>query len=157
MFLLAVVMALGNLYFQLHALPERMAHRASRVQLEIVAVLCLIALFTHNHIYWILGLLLALVQLPDFSTPVASIAESLERFIRRRRPEPDPPVSLALPSSSPAGDKEISDLELMLCSMLTVFRTISTAATSRQTDRPRNHHLHGMVSSCAGGSRPAWY
>src|SRR6478752_7659643 len=71
-FLLAVVMALGNLYFQLHALPERMAHRASRVQLEIVAVLCLIALFTHNHIYWILGLLLALVQLPDFSTPVAS-------------------------------------------------------------------------------------
>ncbi len=25
-FLLAVVMALGNLYFQLHALPERMAH-----------------------------------------------------------------------------------------------------------------------------------
>lgn len=72
-------------------------------------MLCLIALFIHNHIYWILGLLLALVQLPDFSTPVASIAELLERLTCRRRPEPDPPVSLALPSSSPAGDKEISD------------------------------------------------
>ena len=43
-------------------------------------MLCLIALFTHNHIYWILGLLLALVQLPDFSTPVASIAELLEQL-----------------------------------------------------------------------------
>ena len=109
LFLLAAILGVGLVFLRLHTLPERMAHRASRVQLEIVAVLCLIALFTHNHIYWILGLLLALVQLPDFSTPVASIAESLERLTRRRRPEPDPPVSLALPPPSPAGDKEISD------------------------------------------------
>ena len=50
-FLLAFVLILGNLYFQLHALPERMAHRTNQVQMEIVAVLCLLALFTHNHLY----------------------------------------------------------------------------------------------------------
>ena len=65
-FLLVVVLVIGNLYFQLHAVPERMAHRTSKVQMEIVAVLALISLFTHNHLFWIAGLLLAFVHIPDF-------------------------------------------------------------------------------------------
>ncbi|SFI64965.1 hypothetical protein SAMN04515648_0974 [Phyllobacterium sp. CL33Tsu] len=85
-FLLIVVLAVGNLYFQLHAVPERMAHRTNKVQIEIVAVLALISLFTHNHIYWILGLLLAMIEFPDFSTPMGSIAQSLER-IAGKEPE----------------------------------------------------------------------
>ena len=79
-FLLAFVLIIGNLYFQLHAVPERMAHRTSKVQMEIVAVLALISLFTHNHLFWIAGLLLAFVQFPDFSTPMDSIARSLEKL-----------------------------------------------------------------------------
>jgi type VI protein secretion system component VasF len=47
------------------------------VQFEIVAVLALLALFTHNHAFWIAGLLLALVPLPDISTPLTSMAQSL--------------------------------------------------------------------------------
>jgi hypothetical protein len=82
-FLLAMVLAVGNLYFQLHALPERRAHRTSKVQMEIVAVLALISLFTHNHIFWIAGLLLAFVQIPDFSTPLYSIAQSLGKISGR--------------------------------------------------------------------------
>ncbi|SDP11842.1 hypothetical protein SAMN05428967_1262 [Phyllobacterium sp. YR620] len=82
-FLLIVVLVVGNLYFQLHAVPERMAHRTSKVQIEIVAVLALISLFTHNHIYWIIGLLLAMIEFPDFSTPMSSIAQSLERISSR--------------------------------------------------------------------------
>ncbi|HWK63373.1 MAG TPA: hypothetical protein VNS34_00420 [Rhizobiaceae bacterium] len=78
-----VILLIGSLYFTLHALPERMAHRASRTQLQIVAVLCLIALFTHNHLFWIAGLLLALVELPDFSTPANSVASSLDRIANR--------------------------------------------------------------------------
>lgn len=86
-FILAMILIIGNLYFQLHAVPERMAHRTNRVQMEIVAVLALISLFTHNHIYWIAGLLLALVEFPDFSTPMASISRSLERLAGRNTPE----------------------------------------------------------------------
>ena len=82
-FLLAAVLIVGNLYFQLHAVPERMAHRGRKVQMEIVAVLALISLFTHNHIFWIAGLLLALIDLPDFSSPVSSIARSLEKLSGR--------------------------------------------------------------------------
>lgn len=84
-FLLVVVLAAGNLYFQLHALPERWAHKRSPIQVQIVAILALLALFTHNHIFWIAALLLALVQFPDFATPIYSMADSLRSLSGRRR------------------------------------------------------------------------
>ena len=79
-FLVVIVLWVGTLYWRLHSLPERMAHRTHKLQFEIVAVLCLIALFTHMHIFWIAGLLLAMIDLPDFGTPLRSIAGSVERI-----------------------------------------------------------------------------
>jgi hypothetical protein len=79
-FLILVVLGVGNLYLQLHTLPERMAHKSQKLQFEIVAVLGLLALFTHIHLFWIAGLLLALVDLPDFGTPLRSIAGAVERI-----------------------------------------------------------------------------
>jgi hypothetical protein len=38
----------------------------------------LIALFTQVHIFWIAGLLLAFIELPDFGTPLKRIARSAE-------------------------------------------------------------------------------
>jgi len=74
------VLMFGVLFFWLHSLPERMAHRSHKLQLEVVAVLCLISLFTHMHIFWIAGLLLALIDLPDFGTPLGRIAGSVEKM-----------------------------------------------------------------------------
>jgi hypothetical protein len=75
--LLAIVM-FGLLFLRLHTLPERMAHKSKKIQFEIVAVLGLIALFTHMHIFWIAGLLLALIDLPDFGGSLGRIANSTE-------------------------------------------------------------------------------
>jgi hypothetical protein len=74
------VMAFGILFLRLHTLPERMAHRSHKLQFEIVAVLGLIALFTHMHIFWIAGLLLAMIDLPDFGTSLSRIAGSTEKI-----------------------------------------------------------------------------
>jgi len=82
-FMLGAIVSVGIIYLKLHALPEHMAHRTNKVQLQFVAVLALLALFTHNHVFWIAALLLALVELPDFSTPMNSIARSLERLSGR--------------------------------------------------------------------------
>jgi hypothetical protein len=79
-FLIVVVFAVGLIYLRLHALPEHLAHGASKVQLQLVGVLALLALFTHNHIFWIAALLLALVKFPNFSAPLASMAQSLEKM-----------------------------------------------------------------------------
>ena len=70
----------GNLYLHLHTLPERMAHKSQKLQFEIVAVLGLLALFTHIHLFWVVGLLLAMIDLPDFSTPLRRIAGSVEKI-----------------------------------------------------------------------------
>jgi hypothetical protein len=74
------VLGFGILFLRIHSLPERMAHRGHKLQFEIVAVLCLIALFTHMHIFWVAGLLLALIDLPDFGTPLNRIAGSAEKM-----------------------------------------------------------------------------
>ncbi|CAN7444200.1 hypothetical protein LJR255_002850 [Pararhizobium sp. LjRoot255] len=94
-FLLIGVLVLGNFYFQLHAFPERRAHRTSKVQMEIVAILALISLFTHNHIYWIAGLLLAFIQIPDFSSPLHSIAQSLAKLSGRDAETAENPAVVA--------------------------------------------------------------
>jgi hypothetical protein len=86
-FLIVVVFAVGLIYLRLHALPEHLAHGTSKVQLQLVGVLALLALFTHNHIFWIAALLLALVQFPNFSAPLASMAQSLEKIAGRPSPE----------------------------------------------------------------------
>jgi hypothetical protein len=78
--LLLAILGFGLLFFRLHTLPERIAHKSQRLQFEIVAVLGLISLFTHMHIFWIVGLLLALVEFPDFGTPLRRIAQSAEKL-----------------------------------------------------------------------------
>lgn len=83
-FVLVFVLILGNLYFRLHALPEMMAHRANSAQYQLIGILTLLALFTHNNLFWVAALLLAALKLPDIATPLYAIARSLER---RRRPE----------------------------------------------------------------------
>jgi hypothetical protein len=82
--LVGAIVGIGVLYFKLHSLPEQIAHSGQKVQFEIVAVLGLLSLFTHNHLFWIAGLLLALIPLPDFSTPLSSMAQSLGKMATGR-------------------------------------------------------------------------
>src|ERR1700724_807475 len=86
--LIGAVLMVGNLYLKLHSLPERMAHKSQKLQFEIVAVLGLLSLFTHNHLFWVIGLFLAMVDLPDFGTPLRRIAGSVEKMAGIT-PEPD--------------------------------------------------------------------
>lgn len=81
-FMIAAIFTAGVLYMRLHALPEHLAHRTQKMQFEIVAVLALIALFTHSMIFWIAALLLAMIDLPDALTPLRSMAISLRRMAR---------------------------------------------------------------------------
>jgi hypothetical protein len=79
-FLVLAVLAVGLLFLRLHTLPERMAHKGHKLQFEIVAVLGLLALFTHIHAFWVAGLLLALIDIPNVGWPLRRIAGSLEKI-----------------------------------------------------------------------------
>src|SRR5215213_9199101 len=78
--LVLAVLAIGLLFLRLHTLPERIAHRGHKLQFKIVAVLGLLALFTHVHLFWVAGLLLALIDIPDFSGVFTRMAGSLEKI-----------------------------------------------------------------------------
>lgn len=103
--LIVAVLLVGNLYLHLHTLPERMAHKSQKLQFEIVAVLGLLALFTHVHLFWIIGLLLAMIDLPDWGTPLRSIAGSVEKMAGVAA-EPDAAES---PDHTPPRGTNISD------------------------------------------------
>ena len=78
--LAVAVVGFGIFFLRLHTLPERVAHKGHKIQFEIVAILGLIALFTHMHIFWVAGLLLAFIDIPDFGGFLGRIAGSVERM-----------------------------------------------------------------------------
>ncbi|SDG60216.1 MULTISPECIES: hypothetical protein [Bosea] len=96
--LVVAVLLVGVLFLHLHTLPERIAHKSKKIQFEIVAVLGLLALFTHIHVLWVAGLLLALIDLPDFSGLFGRMAGALEKMagVRSGRNE-----DVALPQPAP--------------------------------------------------------
>jgi len=97
--LVAAVFVLGIIFFRIHSLPERLGHK--KLQFEIVAVLGLLSLFTHVHAFWVAGLLLALIDLPDFLTPLKRIAASVEKISGTETPAIEPEAHPELPLSAP--------------------------------------------------------
>src|SRR5712672_4131070 len=77
-FVVASIVLTGVIFLTIHSLPERMAHKSKNIQLDIIAVLCLLALFTHEHAFWFAALLLAYIDIPDFLGPFHRIASSVE-------------------------------------------------------------------------------
>lgn len=78
--LVVAFLGIGTLYFRLHSLPEHMAHGSSPSQLQVVSILALLALFTHNNIFWVAALLLAAIKLPDLLGPLERIASAVEQI-----------------------------------------------------------------------------
>ncbi len=109
-FLIVMIFVAGTVYFRLHALPEHLAHgNANKLQFEIVAVLALLALFTHINMFWVAALLLALVPIPDFHGPLMRMADALARMAGMSRPAPEPEAPLPSHASPDAGSPPTSE------------------------------------------------
>ncbi len=132
-FLICMIFAVGTLYLRLHALPEQMAHRTNKVQLQVVAVLALIALFTHNQLFWIAALLLAMIELPNFITPVTSMAKSLNRIARSTYVPQNYP-----PASAPAAQQSASPMPAPVAE--TVAKPAETAQPQAAQDGNSSHN-----------------
>src|SRR5690348_14365826 len=107
--LVLCIVAFGILFLRLHTLPERMAHKSQKIQFEIVAVLGLLALFTHIHAFWVAALLLALIDFPDIGSFLGRIAGSVEKIAGVA----PPPVSATEPRTreiAPAGKRSATEV-----------------------------------------------
>jgi hypothetical protein len=74
----ACIILTGVIFLTIHSLPERMAHKSKKILLDLIALLCLLALLTHEHLFWFVAIVLAFIDVPDFLTPVNRIAKSVE-------------------------------------------------------------------------------
>ena len=77
----------GIIFLTIHSLPERMAHKSKKVQFDIVAVLGLLGLLSHEHVFWVAALLLSFIDIPDFLTPFRSIATSVKTLAGQEPPD----------------------------------------------------------------------
>jgi hypothetical protein len=82
--LVVIILIAGVFYFKLHAVPEHIAHGKNHTQIQLITILTILALFTHNNIFWVAALVLAVVELPDFLTPLKSIAKSLATIAKNK-------------------------------------------------------------------------
>ena len=134
-FLVGAVLWVGTLYWRLHSLPERMAHKSQKLQFEIVAVLGLIWRSSRTSISsGSRACCSRMIDLPDFGTPLRSIAGSVEKIAdvapeRGRscgRRADSPPRRLAPDAGSKnrpsiAKRRSAAMFELMFCSLLTIL------------------------------------
>lgn len=93
-----VVLVLGGVfYLSLHSVPDRMAHSVNHSQLQLIGILTLIALFTHNNAFWFAAIVIAALNPPDLMTPINIMARSLQRMAGLSSEEPDKPAHDAAP------------------------------------------------------------
>lgn len=99
---IVMVLIVGSLYFKLHAIPEHMAHSDNHAQMQVIGILALLALFTHNNIYWVIALLVAAFRMPDFLSPLQSIARSLESLNKLEQEVMQSETAAVQPDPAPA-------------------------------------------------------
>ncbi len=148
---LLVVFGLGTVFFRLHSLPERLGHK--KLQFEIVAVLGLLSLFTHVHLFWVAGLLLALIDLPDFQTPLRRIATSLDKLSGTDNPaEAEPGPTGARAHTCAASSREPRPCwNSRWCSLFTILPDYLFRRYWQGSGSARAHACTRYGSSCGGG------
>jgi multisubunit Na+/H+ antiporter MnhF subunit len=104
-FVVACIILTGVIFLTIHSLPERMAHKSKKVLLDLIALLCLLALLTHNHLFWFIAIILAFIDIPDFLTPVNRIAKSVESMAGQEPGEKPADVSTSIPPEAAAADQ----------------------------------------------------
>ena len=82
-----------------------MAHKSKKVLLDLIALLCLLALLTHEHLFWFIAIVLAFIDIPDFLTPVNRIARSVATMAGQEAGDKPADVSAPAPPEAASADE----------------------------------------------------
>lgn len=96
-FTVIVIILIGVAYFTLHAIPEKIAHKSNHPQFQLVGILALLALFTHNGLFWVAAILVAGFQFPDFAAPLQRIADAIRSLGPQRGDAIPEPADVSTP------------------------------------------------------------
>ena len=82
-----------------------MAHKSKKILLDLIALLCLLALLTHEHLFWFVAIVLAFIDIPDFLTPVNRIANSVATMAGQEDGKKPADVSTSIPPEAAKVDE----------------------------------------------------
>lgn len=108
-FVVACIVLTGVIFFTIHSLPERMAHKSQKILFDLIALLCLLALLTHEHLFWFAAIVLAFIPIPDFLTPMNRIATSVVAMAGQEASDKEPgekPADVTTPAPPEAAKGE---------------------------------------------------
>lgn len=101
-FTVLVIVLIGVGYFTLHSIPEKIAHESNHPQFQLVGILALLALFTHNGLFWVAAILVAGFQFPDVAAPLRAIADAIRSLGNKSTDNP----AAAAPSQTTAQQEQ---------------------------------------------------
>ena len=84
-FLIAFTATMGALMFRLLYLPVTLVSEGEKAKYEVVAALCVIAMFQPGQFFWIAALLIAMTDFPDYSPLLRQIAGAVGRIAQSRK------------------------------------------------------------------------
>ena len=85
LFLLLFTVTRGVLMFRLLYLPVNMVPQVQKAKYEIVATLCLLNIFAPGYLPWITALRVAMIDIPDFTSPLQRIADAVGRIAQSKK------------------------------------------------------------------------
>jgi hypothetical protein len=84
-FLVLFTVMMGVLMLRLLYLPSKMVPQEQKAKYEVVATLCLLAMFAPGNFLWIAALLVAMIDIPDFTPLLQRIAEAVRRIAQSQK------------------------------------------------------------------------
>jgi hypothetical protein len=85
-FLLLFFLTMGVLMFRLLYLPTKIVPQEQKAKYEVVATLCVLAMFAPGNLFWIAAVFVAMVDIPDFTPLLQQIAQAMQRIAQLRKP-----------------------------------------------------------------------
>jgi hypothetical protein len=137
LFILLFIAAMGTVMFGILYLPEQMVSKEDKAKYEVVATLCVLAMFAPWHLFWIAALLLAMTDIPDFTPVFQRIADATRRIAQAPKEKAQAPKKKeeAPPRPEEAGQqravmKATAQMVLVLGMFLAPAKVIAASCSS---------------------------
>jgi hypothetical protein len=130
LFLLLFIVAMGTLMFRILNLPEQMVSKEENAKYQVVAALCMLAMFSPGPLFWIAALLLAMTDIPDFTRVFRRMAGAVRRIAQSPKKKEETPPRPEKSEQQRAVMKATAQMVLIVGMFLSPAELLAAACTS---------------------------
>ena len=130
LFLLLFTLTMGVLMFRLLYLPVTLVPQEQKAKYEVVATLCLIAMFSPGNFFWVAAVLVAMADIPDYTPLLRQIADAVRRIAEAPKKGEEAPPRPEEAGQQRAVMKATAQMVLVLGLLLAPVEVIAASCSS---------------------------